>query len=898
MLCWKSGISALTLATLGFSAHGQALTAQDKNVLALLEWGGSTASAVYGVVKADSLRRVPGDRYEQLAREITYQVQTGQASSALVRAPMDLASSALYATALVDPEPLSRTAALVGGYASRKFGEAIGQAIVDKANAQADAILKRGLDDNNITLGALQSMSPQTFTQAIENLMIGDKKLAEILKDSPQSLERIRSHANDLRDTAQLATLATVQGIQGTTDEIAQGVDAATQQLDQMGKVLNTRLDEVQTGLSALNDAVAQQGKDLEVLQKSVEGNAAALQTLAQVSSLNWSTDQKLAALNGGLFPDLDDAQRKAMRIALESQKKTEIFMSNLQAAASALGDVAVIAKNLGVDPQVVNAAQTGQVIVGAVAAYAQGNYLGAAVAVSSLMGMGGGGTDSTGAIISYMKVEFEKVNEKLNTIIDLQKQTLQAVATVSLQLERMQMQLQVIERETSTSLIALQYLQLDPWQPCEALMNRLGASETSLETFKKIAETPEVNGYLSACYAKYAEFFDANIAAGKWGAGILDLKVFPTLGVYQNNDEIAHYQQIAENTQRRYDASLSFFLTAHGAAAGAQPATYLAALLDPQPNVVGANARDARRHAAAARLAAFRCGQSGVIHEGIRKPLCSGVADDQAPRTDVWKRLLSQPLAGPLASRLIEVGIAVGRWSTFSYYPSANSKTVLYVPVSDIENLPAAGLTNRLKLAKAVNRRGEMLARLEWLAEGYLLQQSLLYGDFIAQLVVDELYDPKTKALAKPADNAPLSSKLAYQAMVENETLARNVVVIALRRALSTDDGVIQTTAYAMGMAKFQGAAGCNGTSTGGQYLRLLLPGWTFTRAETEAAKSADPGLSACATANPAAQVASGFGVTLGGLFIKAPIAQTLLEGQLERPASCLLYTSPSPRD
>jgi len=35
---------------------------------------------------------------------------------------------------------------------------------------------------------------------------------------------------------------------------------------------------------------------------------------------------------------------------------------------------------------------------------------------------------------------------------------------------------------------------------------------------------------------------------------------------------------------------------------------------------------------------------------------------------------------------------------------------------------------------------------------------------------------------------------------------------------------------------------------------------------------------------------VASGFGVTLGGLFIKAPIAQTLLEGQLERPASLRL--------
>ncbi|WZB71220.1 hypothetical protein WJ968_04010 [Achromobacter xylosoxidans] len=111
MLCWKSGISALMLATLGLSAQAQGLSPQDKNVLALLEWGGSTASALYGLVQADLHRRVPGDRYEQLAREITYQIHAGQSASALVRAPMDLAGSALYTAALVDPEPFSRTAA-------------------------------------------------------------------------------------------------------------------------------------------------------------------------------------------------------------------------------------------------------------------------------------------------------------------------------------------------------------------------------------------------------------------------------------------------------------------------------------------------------------------------------------------------------------------------------------------------------------------------------------------------------------------------------------------------------------------------------------------------------------------------------------------------------------------
>ena len=117
----------------------------------------------------------------------------------------------------------------------------------------------------------------------------------------------------------------------------------------------------------------------------------------------------------------------------------------------------------------------------------------------------------------------------------------------------------------------------------------------------------------ISACYIQYAQWFDANIAAGKWGYDVLDLKVFPASGVYQTEGEISHYRRIADATQRSYDASRNFFLAVHGDAAGAQPATYLAAMLDPQPTLAAAQARDARRQAAVARLAGFRCGQVGV---------------------------------------------------------------------------------------------------------------------------------------------------------------------------------------------------------------------------------------------------------------------------------------------
>ena len=108
-------------------------------------WGGSTASALYGLVQADLHRRVPGDRYEQLTREITHQIHAGQSASALVRAPMDRPVRRCTPPRWSIQNRFAHRKALVGGYASKKFGEAISQSIVDKANAQADAILKRGL---------------------------------------------------------------------------------------------------------------------------------------------------------------------------------------------------------------------------------------------------------------------------------------------------------------------------------------------------------------------------------------------------------------------------------------------------------------------------------------------------------------------------------------------------------------------------------------------------------------------------------------------------------------------------------------------------------------------------------------------------------------------------------
>lgn len=99
------------------------------------------------------------------------------------------------------------------------------------------------------------------------------------------------------------------------------------------------------------------------------------------------------------------------------------------------------------------------------------------------------------------------------------------------------------------------------------------------------------------------------------------------------------------------------------------------------------------------------------------------------------------------------------------------------------------------------------------------LLQQAVAYGDFTAQLIEAELYDPKIRALTNdPAEIAKAPRKqAALAALKSNPVLARNVVLLALRHSIEDSLGGIakaeavsyRQTYYQLAVADFGSAVG-----------------------------------------------------------------------------------------
>ena len=202
---------------------------------------------------------------------------------------------------------------------------------------------------------------------------------------------------------------------------------------------------------------------------------------------------------------------------------------------------------------------------------------------------------------------------------------------------------------------------------------------------FKEIAGNPEINGYSRRALHTVRAVVRCEHRGWKMGLRRLGPESLPGLGRIPDRRRDQSLPADCRCDPAGYDASRNFFLAVHGDAAGAQPATYLAAMLDPQPTPPCRPG--ARRQATGGGRASGRVPlRLRASCTGIRKPLCIGASNEDAPRPDVWRSLLYPQLAGPFASRLIEEARpwACGRHSATSAeiaspcctYPRPTSRT------------------------------------------------------------------------------------------------------------------------------------------------------------------------------------------------------------------------------
>ena len=866
--------------------------AREKIAVPLLEYGATTANALYRAAKSDAKLRIPGDRYQTIANSVAAEIEIGKAASALTRAPFKLASDVLIVTAVADPEPTTKVVAAVAAYGARKFGEAAGQALYDTAEEHALAILARGLTESKVTVAELNRMTPDQFAARVEDLRVGGQKMRDILKDAPAALEMLKANAADFAQETGAATLLQLKQNTADTQAIKQQLVFDSNQIRDFRKETTKALGAVENGLSDLAKKADQAAKDLESLKTEVGANTRSLQSLAQVSSMSWSTSQKLAALNSGLFPEMTARELAATRKSLQSQLAVENAVNKLQMASQYLDSIGTIAGNLGVDPKFVKAVRQGQTAVTGITKMVAGDYLGGIAALTGLFGIAGpdAAEQRHQQLMAYLEKNFEQINKRLEEIVDLQKKTIEALVAVSQQLVDIKDQLSNVERVVVINRAQLQTLLLEKWQPCDAMIGALNNqfSLTSLDDYV----TQLKAGYFVDCYKQYVEFFDARVKAPDWAGGVLSYVVFPFKQIAETPEQESYYAKVAKRKVEAYAAARRFLLSDLKDARAA-PARYLVALAEPQPDVESARGRDERIASAKSKLDSFTCDQT-LIHASLRTLICQGLptGTKSKPREDSWSNVLNDSLVGPQAIRIIDAGIVLSSMADFLYREQGAYKTV---PETDLISVGSSAVFSKTMLTAQREKRAEtLLERLHWLSEAYVLQQSVAYGDVTTANVADVLYDSDKRALRTEAAPGNEVQALALLAMKTNPVLARNVVMIGMRRALMTTvksgDRNVElpaTTIYALGVSNYSGASACVDDPIAKDRLTKALPNWNFSfRAEKSQRVSGQP-LERCKESDPDLDIGGGLVVVFKDFEVKAPTPRAIYAGELEYPAS-----------
>jgi len=911
----RATTAVLILVTLAYS---QPAAAADPTQIAIsgLEFGGSIGKLLWVTKQAsDNASRTDADRYTRLALKVKDQIELGRASAAVVKSNFDLAGTALMYIAATDPEPLTKAVAGVSAWGAKKLGDSVAGMAIDESQKQAMAILAQGLKNSGLSAAELQHMTPAELRDRVGDLQVGGEKLRAILSDQPEALNRLQAHAMDIATNISVEALARADGTAKDVQTIKADVAETTKKLAEFQDEVQHHLTQIDDRITGLEVATRDATEKLTALQADVRGNTAAIQTLAQISYSGWTTSQKLQAVKSGLFPDLTDAQKGKLVASLEADQKREALIADVQTAAQNFGNLATIAGNLGLPGDTVKALQQAQSMSTAVAKFATGDVLGAVASITSLAGLGApdAAAQRHAAMMAYLAQQFAVINQKLDTIIDLQIRTLTAIDALAKAQQAFRVevlgQLDRIEDTVLRSERLLQAILLTRWTECHSLINGTALNGQFLipdrDTLVRIIANQNVPGYTSRCYAAMTSFLDAYVKPADWSGQIIAADNFADTRIANDSAVQAYWTALQRERSQAYKSAVAFVLSATPADAPTVPARYLARMLQPVADTQYARQLDTTLSRTEVRdaLDNFRCNQTTVLSPGVADLICfhtvpgSGVA----PLPARWEELLNTALIGPHAHRLIDTGIAVAKLADFSQRTSDGS--FVFVKPEVITRFATNGPTDAMMDGLREHKGIELLGKLQWLTDAMVLQQSITYGDYTAALAEQTLYDPDTHALRKASPSMTTPQRLALAAMRSNPLLARNVVLLAIRHAIadalggaSNADALrYRQTYYHLALQDLRGPDACNGSTLARAKLADLLPNWTFEYRVTADQKQHDTLLKDCPDANtldlqsptPVPSFGSGIAVAVENFYVLAPTPMALSAGVYEQSDS-----------
>lgn len=283
------------------------------------------------------------------------------------------------------------------------------------------------------------------------------------LDELPKEQQDIVNHFYDkqIADVmkAGFASLSGVQDLQQSD------IDQNRQDIKGLALTFAHFADSTHQQLLAITGNQEQLNSDLQALDRRVGNTEQGVAFMQSVMFSNMKPADQLTALQSGLFPNMPKNQRKDLeakiKVVAERKELTDSVKNYLDGAS----EFVIIARNLGVDPKILNAANQA-VSIGNQAATAftdltSGNLLGAVGAITNIFGIGGPDVAAqrhaeTMNMLRTMYTKLDVIDQKADQLLNGQRVIVQTEQAILEHLDALSKQVQQNQEEVMAGLRSL----------------------------------------------------------------------------------------------------------------------------------------------------------------------------------------------------------------------------------------------------------------------------------------------------------------------------------------------------------------------------------------------------------------------------------------------------------
>jgi hypothetical protein len=702
------------------------------------------------------------------------------------------------------------------GYVKTKAMGALGEEVDRNAKIFLAGHLNKFTADNGLDYEQLRrSGDPDKIRAAIDKNGLLNDAIARMAGD-PVAAETLRAAVVHNIQTTQKATLDQIKATNANVAEAQTKLLKVAQDLRTYTTNVTRSVESLQGRASALEAAMQSSQNAIESLTKRTASNAKDLRIVGDVLFSQSPPAQKLQLLRADFYGDMNSESKKDLITQLEGEVKKQKFVEGMQDVVGTVNSISTIAKNLNLNlgPDVDRAISLGNVASQAVTAYLSGNPVAAVAAVSSLFGRGAKDPAAArhAAMMLYLRQEFSKINLKLDKIIDLQVQTLQAMEQLAVNIETLQKQMHArfdfLGYEIDTIQQITRSMVYDGINHCFVLRDNLRMMAPALrkvvipemahlEAIAPLSSFTDVERCISSLRSVlalstkvYSNFSQSPLAVRL--SGIVPNSAFTV----PSADKLASYRsKVQEFDEAAFQPTFSLVTR------------YPKANWPTTPGLLWSFAMPARTVRALDLKVALLGEQSGYCIKGtfVNKPIVNLLCPPEQDSTMEAEDLPATPAATMEGRAIVRAGDLL-------------RSAMIQEPLADLGDLTlffsAVAETQDLAKSARIRTRQELLNQSRTAQAPFLLanalkanavaiaQGGMLYGDLTALALYEMLWNGaanrfRTLSELAGADSEASMRQVAYSLIKSNPYLLKNVAMIALHRALNNGGSEGEDLAY-----------------------------------------------------------------------------------------------------